>query len=303
MPTGIDRLLSSSFGLKLAVGIARTTPTRLGYSIADSIARWIARRGDLPLVRAVRGNQWFISGKKKSGQALDHSVLATIRYSAASIFELYHFLGKALRTESMYTVDQEFQRIINRPEYDQRGLVIAGLHMTGFDLGLQWLGAHGLRALILTIPDPQGGRRFEMETRQLSGMKLLPGSLTSLRQALRQLQKGGTVMTGIDHPDLGSSSHPRFFGQQSVLPVHHIYLAQKTQTPVVIAASRQVGKGRYELHASPPIEMDPHPDREKRLVLNAEKVLRVAESFIREAPEQWIISLPVWTNILSEVPA
>ena len=66
MPSGIDRLLSSSFGLKLAVAIARTTPTKLGYSIADSIARWIARRGDLPLVRAVRGNQWFISGKKKS---------------------------------------------------------------------------------------------------------------------------------------------------------------------------------------------------------------------------------------------
>ena len=53
---------------------------------------------------------------------------------------------------------------------------------------------------MLTIPSPQGGRWMEYETRRQSGVNIIPGSVKGLLQAIRHLQRGGMVMTGIDRP-------------------------------------------------------------------------------------------------------
>jgi hypothetical protein len=50
------------------------------------------------------------------------------------------------------------------------------------------------------------------------------------------------------------------------------------------------------------MEMETHPDRETEALRNAERVLRVAEGFIRQAPAQWSVSLPVWPDMLARVP-
>ena len=45
--------------------------------------------------------------------------------------------------------------------------MIAGLHLSNFDLVLQWLCQDGIKPLLLTLPDPKGGRRVEYEVRNL----------------------------------------------------------------------------------------------------------------------------------------
>jgi hypothetical protein len=54
--------------------------------------------------------------------------------------------------------------------------------------------------------------------------------------------------------------------------------------------------------SSEPIEMEFDLDREKAILRNAEKVLRQAEGFIRLAPQQWNVPLPVWPQYLGNVP-
>jgi len=70
--------------------------------------------------------------------------------------------------------------------------------------------------------------------------------------------------------------------------------------PIMVVASRLEEDGKYHIYALPPIEMDPHPNRADELLLNAEKVLSVAGEFIRQAPLQWLISLPVWPDIINQ---
>ena len=60
--------------------------------------------------------------------------------------------------------------------------------------------------------------------------------------------------------------------------------------------------GIYHIVASDPIEMQLIPDRENEMILNAEKVLSVAEGFIRQAPHQWAMFYPVWPNAQKELP-
>jgi KDO2-lipid IV(A) lauroyltransferase len=302
MVANVDRLNNSPAVLQFAARLARATPPGLGYSIARLAAWWIASHRNSGLVRAVRSNQWVVSGEEGCSDKLDQAVRTVLRNSARSIYELYHNIQNPGALGRMYSFDPSFQAFSDRPEFDRRGLVVAGLHMAGFDLAIRWLCLEKFKPLVLTIPNPEGGRQLEFKTRQEKGMRLVPGSVNGLRQAVRFLQKGGLVVTGIDRPVPGSDLRPRFFGRQAALPGHHIFLALKAQVPVVVVASRLEEDGKHHIYASPPIEMDSHPNREDELLINTEKVLAVAEGFIRQAPQQWLISLPVWPETMKEIP-
>jgi len=302
MAFDIQQIVNSSFGIKLVTTLGRILPSRLGYRLADFVAEQIAGRRDSQMVRAIRANQWIVRGEKLDGVTLDRAVRETVRHSARSIFDLYHYIQNSEATRRLIVLDSTMQQLAWRPEFDDRGLVVVGLHLSSFDLVLQWLCRQGMKPLVLTIPNPQGSQRMEFEMRRRTGMNLVPVSVGALRQALRHLQQGGVVLTGIDRPIPDPKDSPCFFGHPAALPVHHIFLATKAKVPVMIMVTNFQADGKYHVLTSDLIEMDSHPDREQEALLNAEKVLNIAERFIRQAPEQWSISLPVWPEIMDRVP-
>lgn len=298
----LQQVIGSSMGVSLASGLGRSLPRRLGYALADIVADRIASRRDWGLVRAVRANQWVVRGETLEKAALDEAVRETLRHSARSIFDLYHYLHNPEAARRLITLDPAVERLARRPEFGGQGLMLVGLHLSSFDLVMQWACQQGMRPMILTLPDPQGGRRLEYEQRKRTGLNLVPASLEALRHGVRHLHQGGLVLTGIDRPVPDPSARPRFFGRPAALPLHHIYLATKARVPVIIMAPQLQADGRYHLLASDPIVMEPHPDRKAEMLRNAENVLGLAERFIRAAPQQWSISLPVWPEALALTP-
>jgi KDO2-lipid IV(A) lauroyltransferase len=274
----------------------------VGYRIGYALAGQIARRGDSPVVRAVRVNQWVASGEIPNRNRLDRIVRETLRQSAHSLFDLYHYIHDFEATRQLIVFDSSFQPILQRPEFDERGVVIAGLHLSNFDLILQWLAKGGMKLLLLTLPEPQGGRRTEYEIRKRTGLNLIPASVGAFRQALKHLQRGGLVLTGIDRPIEKPDMRPRFFGLPAALPIHHVFLALKAQVPVVLTVTYRREDGKYHVFASDPIEMDFCPIPEEAMLKNAEKILKVAEQFIQQAPQQWSVPLPVWPQVMERVP-
>ena len=92
MTIDLQRVLNSSLSLRMVSLLAQSLPPRLGYRIAYRLADHVARRRDSDLVRAVRANQWVAGGETASGEALDRAVRETLRYSARSLFDLYHYI-------------------------------------------------------------------------------------------------------------------------------------------------------------------------------------------------------------------
>jgi KDO2-lipid IV(A) lauroyltransferase len=236
------------------------------------------------------------------GKALDQAVLETLLYSAHSLFDLYHYNHNFDATRQLIVFDRSFDVIAQRSEFDQQGLIIAGLHLSNFDLVLQWLCKGGLKPFVLTIPNPKGGRQVEYQIRKRTGMNLVPVSVGALKQALKHLQRGGMVLTGIDRPIDKPEVCPRFFGRPAALPIHHIFLASKARVPVAITAVYLQPDGKYHVLASDPIKMETCSDPAEQILRNAEKVLAIAETFIRRFPRQWSVPLPVWPEIMDEVP-
>jgi KDO2-lipid IV(A) lauroyltransferase len=197
---GLQQIINSSLSLRLVSVLAQRLSPRLGYSFAHFVGDQIARQRNSRLVRAVRANQWVIRGENLDGEALDRVVRETFHNWARSIFDLYHYVDDPDATKQLIVVEPSFQKFVQRPEFDARGLVLIGLHLSNFDLILQWLSRQGMRPLALTLPDPQGGRRMEYEMRRRTGLNLVPGSVGALRKAIKYLQQGGMVLTGIDRP-------------------------------------------------------------------------------------------------------
>jgi phosphatidylinositol dimannoside acyltransferase len=302
MTFDLQQVINSSLSLRLVSSLAQRLPPRLGYRIAYGLAGQIARQRNSKLICALRSNQWVASGESLQGNALDRAVHETLRYSAHSLFDLYHYKDDFEAARQRIVFDSSFEVIARRSEFDRRGLIVAGLHLSNFDLVLQWLSRDGSRPLVITIPNPQGGRYIEYEVRKRTGMKLMPASVSTLRQALRHLQRGGTVLTGIDRPIEKPEVCPHFFGRPAALPVHHIFLALKAHVPLIVTVTYLQPDGKYHVFASDPIEMDPCPDANETILRNAENVLNVAEGFIRRAPQQWSVPLPVWPQTMDLVP-
>jgi lauroyl/myristoyl acyltransferase len=302
MAIDFQRVLSGKIGIGFALLLGRILPPRLGYPAADFIADRLAARRNLRIVRAVRANQWIARGETLAGEALDRAVRETLRHSARSVFDLYRYLQHPQEAWESFDFDPAARELFRRPEFSDRGLVVVSLHLGNFDLILHSMSMQGVKPLVLTIPDPQGGRQMEYESRRRAGVNILPVSVGALRRALRHLQRGGFVATGIDRPIPHPRLRPRFFGRPAALPVHHIFLARKANVPVMVAATIRQPDGRRRIFSSPLMEMDSHPDPDTETLRNAEKVLRAAEEFIRRDPGQWSVSLPVWPETLDRVP-
>lgn len=253
------------------------------------------------MVRAVRANQWVVSGEELSKKALDRQVRETFRNTARSIYDLYRDNQKSERAIRLAQEENLLSMLLTRPRFAERGLMVVGLHMSSFDLMVQAAVRSGVKGLVLTLSQLPKGYQQQFEMRKQSGMELMPVSKTALRKSVDYLKQGGVVLTGMDRPMEVPTYRPRFFGRPSALPVGHIYLALKAQVPLIVTAVIRNPDNSYKILSSKPIEMISGRDRDEELLLNAEAACRQAEEYIRLAPEQWSMSFPVWPEALEEV--
>jgi KDO2-lipid IV(A) lauroyltransferase len=270
--------------------------------LARFVADRIAGRKNWNLVSAARANQWVVSGGKLQGHQLDYRVREMFRHTAAAIYELNHYVHDPEMVSSLVQFDAASRQIVERRQDKNVGMVLVGVHLGNFDFALRAAAMQGLRALVLTLPDLDGGYQLQYDMRKELGMEILPASVSSFRQAVEHLRAGGIVVTGIDRPITDAKYRPLFFGRPASLPVQHISLALKARVPVVVAATMMQSDRSYQFWLSEPIEMEPHLDRSAAIVSNAEKVLLAAETYIRQAPQQWSMFFPVWPDVIDQVP-
>ncbi len=296
MPRLQSLVANSALGIHLALAFGRWVPPRVGLPLARRLADFIAARRDWALVRSVRQNQWVVRGETSTEAELDQAVRETFRAQASTLYDLYHCLARPAEMESHLVYTPEILHYIaaSRQPVPGQGAVLAGVHLSNFDLALHALPRRGFQGLAITLAEMPGGYKKQFDLRRASGLEMLPASVANFRLAIERLAAGEIVVTGIDRPIEHPKHFPRFFGRPAPLPVHHIYMALKAQVPIVLLVIVQEPDGRYRFHLSDPIPMQPGPDRETETITNAEAVLAVAEPFIRRMPEQWAMFLPVF---------
>jgi KDO2-lipid IV(A) lauroyltransferase len=301
MASNLQKIINSRLGVGFSVALARLLPPSAGYRVAYSLANQLASRKSLDLVRALRVNQWVVNGESLTALELDEAVARTLRHTAHCIYDTYHYFQNERASREMVIIGPSARAELERIKLEREGVVIVGPHLSNFDYVGQTAGTE-IDALALTIPQPEGGYRWQNQIRRYSGLEIAPTSLKSMRKARKILDEGGIVLTAIDRPIEGSKHILNFFGRPARLPLHHVLLALKSDVPIMVVAVVMKPDGRYEVVHSDPVVMERGADRDFDLIHNAGKVLRIVENYIRLAPNQWSMYYPVWPEVEKHLP-
>ena len=298
----IQGLIGNQYLVKFVMTLSRAMPEKMGESLTYRLGDYLASKKDMDFVRALRANQWVIGGEKASKEELDNIVRRNIQSIAQAILLMFRNHDDPEKMKALFHLTPWAEKIIEMSKHDRRGLVIVIVHTSSFDLMLQAASYYGLKGLMISLPETTDALEWQHNLRREAGTPVLPASYESVRTAVKRLKSGGMVLTGIDRPIPELKYKLHFFGRLASLPVHHIQMALMAKVPIVLACSHFQDDGTIRLSISEYIEMERYASRDETIMKNAEKVLKIGEKFLLEAPEQWAVYFPVWPEALSEMP-
>ena len=297
----LQTILNSSLGVGASLLLGQIIPEKAAYRFANYVARRIVSKPDRVMVRATRANQWVVAGENLTSEELDRRTLAVFGSIGCSLFDFYHNLNNNQKIIDLVAFSPRFQNVFQERLEGKRGAIFIATHTSAFDLGGAALVLNGLCFQTLSFPNVNDGYAWQNRIRRHLNLEVTPLSMSSLQLARERLQKGGTVLTGLDRPHPGSNYKPRFFGRPAALPVFHVRLGLRNNCPIYVVGVNTRPNGKYIIDCSEPIWMRPDTDTTVEIICNAEKVLQAGEVFIRKYPEQWAMTYPVWPEVMNAV--
>ncbi len=250
------------------------------------------------MVQAVRQNQWVVRGEDSSPAELEAAITAVFAHAGRCFVDLYKHLQNREGLLEMVADNEASQKLIQYSQDKSRGAFVVAPHLSNFDMVLLALAYRGLEGQVLTFGNPTGGYEIQNDIRASTGLEITPVSAETHHKAVQTMKNGGIVVTAVDRPIRRKAHMLNFCGYPAPMPAGHIRMALKAEVPIIVIAPYGRSDGKYELHWADPIEMQRDADREVEIRKNGEAVLQVIESFIREAPEQWMMYYPVWPEVI-----
>lgn len=299
---GLDyqRLFNTRFATRLGLGVIGRMPQFAGYGLANLAARILSKRRQQPFMKAISGNLAVACGEDVTQTQLDALVNRAVHGRTRALYDFYHALGDEQKLIAMVNYPENFDELVAINQRREHGAVVVMVHMGNPELLAIAGPLKGLRGIALTFPGENGGYQLLNEIRDRVGIQAIPTTMASLKTAANHLKAKGAVFTGLERPLPGSGYTPKFFGRPTPLPVHHVMLALKADVPIIIFAGKRRPDGRYDLLVSNFITMERCATRKEELLVNTERLLKVAEGFIRQAPEQWVMLYPLWPEETSK---
>jgi phosphatidylinositol dimannoside acyltransferase len=218
-------------------------------------------------------------------------------YRTKGYYDFFHNMGRAVPVTQLnppVRLGPNVQRYIDEAMHSGRGLLIIGTHTSNYDLcGCALAEYLPVPPLVLSISDPAPGLQFINDVRNRARGEITPVTPTALRDAMLRLRQGGIVMTGVDRPLEVGNDPVTLFGATAMLPTGYIRIPLITDCLVMTVACTYDGSTYYVL-ANPPFEMERTGDRRRDEAVNLQRILTEVEEFVRQAPDEWMVFVPVW---------
>jgi KDO2-lipid IV(A) lauroyltransferase len=299
-----DDSTPQTLGTAAILALSQSLPNFIGHPVAAFFSFLAGNRVFSPTFRAISLNQWVAHDGKLSARQLRQAIRKVYQNQGKALYDFYHNLDRPDEIRKFVRLTPEFEKMMHEcmSSDSERGTLMLMPHLSGFNMGGLYLAHLGFKFLTLAIPNPNKGYAWQNKLRNDRGMEVVPLSMEAMQQARQRLQSGGTVATGIDRPIDQSDQQPQFFGRKAALPVAYVKLALKTNARVFVLGFETLADSTIVVDVSPQVEFEHRKDAHDELVCNAEKVLKIAEEFIRLDPSQWMMFLPVWPEAKNEVP-
>lgn len=176
-----------------------------------------------------------------------------------------------------------------------RGVVVICLHYGNWDLGAGATAARGypLAVVAETFSDSR------LDAMVVGARTRLGMSVLKMERAgpslIRTLQRNGLLALLIDRPVKGDGVRVNFFGSPVEVPAGPARLALRTGAAIVVTAFPRAAPGRLEVEMLTNFEIATPTRRGDDDVIDlTQKIMGVAERFVREHPDQWYMFREMW---------
>ncbi len=179
-----------------------------------------------------------------------------------------------------------------------QGVIVTSAHYGAPQVVGQMLAVLGYPTTVAVEHlQPEEVFQFMCNLRTSHGLRLIPVD-QPLMPLVRTLRKErGIVGLAVDRNVTGSGVCLPFLGEETRIPDGPVRLALRTGATLLLALCRRVPENRYEAVVLPPIELpDTLEDMEAAVREGTARLIACLEPFIRERPEQWILTVPLWKS-------
>ena len=269
------------------------------------LTQWIAHHLPLPaagrLAECVSDLQWRLSSTDRA------AVCENLRrITGRDIDERSPLVRDVFRHFGWYLIE-----FLDMPRLQQRGLIVADLdeladrlrpfrsgiifsaHLGNWELGAAAIRGLGLPTSVVALrhEDARLDRLFN-EQRARCGVGVIPSDVSSTRESLGLLRRGGWLAMLGDRDFGATGVEVDWFGGRARLPRGPALLSLRTGAPVVPVFMIREGPGRFRLHSEPAIlpQSGAPPQAIRDLT---QRYARVLESYIRRYPTQWLVMQPM----------
>lgn len=274
--------------------------TWLSPKIPSFVGYWMAERvGDLifwfsPRVRAdIESNQRHVLGSEASSADVSRNTRLALRNLVKNYFDQFRLwaLSDAVLQDM---VELEGLEYLEQALSTGKGVVLATAHYGSPEIVAQSLAVRGYH-IVSVVEHIQPEAFFELmyRLRTSHGLELIPIDKPLMR-LVRTLRKNGIVGLVADRDITESGIDVPFFGEPARIPDGAVQLALRTGAPLMVAYSVRLRDNRFRAVGRPPMFLERTDDFEADVRAGVQRVIAEMEQFISEAPEQWVVSVPLW---------
>ncbi|HLH24010.1 MAG TPA: hypothetical protein VK066_15915 [Chloroflexota bacterium] len=272
--------------------IAVVLPLGVSYRLAEGggwVAYWLwpAKR------RHAVANLRQILGPRAAGRA-EGLARAAFRNYGKYLIDMLRLSGAQLKEIEQRLTVHGLEHV-EAARAHGRGLIFVGGHIGNSDVGGAILAGRGYPAHVIaeTLQPPRWNTLVQ-ETRRQAGMQVIPVE-AGAREVLRVLRRNEVLAFLVDRPTHRERSGVpvQFFGAWTRVPAGAATLALRTGASLIAACVVRAGHG-YEVHISPPLQIQRSGDLQADIQALTQQVMSALEGFIRQHPDQWFMFRPMW---------
>ena len=170
-----------------------------------------------------------------------------------------------------------------------KGVILIATHIDNVDLGGCSLAMRGAPIAVVAKKMGKSAEQFITSVRKNTGVTLIPPK--NSKNYIRELLAENKIVTIVADQHL-SKRHGiacKFFGQWASTTTAPSRFAFETDAAIIPAVINRQGKaGCHQARVCPAFEQEtPYNDMDMNIRHNTERLNRIIEQWIREAPDQW----------------
>ena len=221
-------------------------------------------------------------------------------FMAQSTFELLSFVKHPHHLENIRIEGRES---LEKALEKKRGVLLLTAHLGNFPLMLFKLAREGYPINIVARPmRDKNTDDYVNDLRTKGGVKTILSypRKVCIGGILNALRNNEIVIIQVDQNFGTGGVWVKFFGKLAATPVGPITLALRTKAAIVPAYMIREGRGKHLLKIFSEEEPIIKEDKDEAILLNAIKLTRIIEGWIRKFPSQWVWVHRRWKSRPSE---